>query len=141
MSKLTGLELEGVDTPSRMTILHPITNMPMVDVDGKEAWIDLYSTDSEVARKFGREMKTARLRERNPNSMTGEKLENNEVDLYAALTAGWYLLDLANAPVDMPFSRSEAVGLYGNHKMAWLLEQVASFASARANFSKASSKN
>lgn len=138
MNKLQGLELE-VDAPSRMTILHPKTNLPLVDSAGEVAWIEVYSTDSDVARKFGRDAKTARLRTRNPNSVTGETMENEEVELVASLTTGWRLLDLKGEPVDLPFTRGEAVSLYGNHKMHWLFEQVVTFANSRANFSPASS--
>ena len=138
MASLEDLELE-VDKPSRMVILNPRDNMPMKDKDGKEAYVDVYSSDSDIGRKFTREITTARLRTRNPNALTGDKLEGEKVDLLAALTAGWHLVNFVGDPIDMECTRENARKLYSNNKMQWLADQVDSFAGTRANFSRASS--
>ena len=148
MAGIEDLELE-VDKPSRMIVLHPATNLPMKTkdtvgedgqpIEGRVAYVDVYSSDSQTAVKLRQEIKTARLRQRNPNAMTGAKLESEGVELLAALTAGWFLVSLSGDPVDLEFSRENARKLYANHKMAWLYEQVDAHAGARGNFSKASS--
>lgn len=139
MSGLDALELE-VDTPSKMTILDPRTNLPLRDIEGNEAYIEVYSSDSQIARKFKRAIKTSRMRVRNPNSLTGEKLENEDAELLAELTTGWYLVDPGTgARIDLPYSRENARKLYGNHKLAWLYDQVDAHAGNRANFFKAAS--
>lgn len=140
MAKIEDLELE-VDRPSRMTILDSATNLPMRDKAGMVAYIDVYSSDSDIARKFKREIKTARLRARNPNALTGAKLEDEDVQLLAALTAGWYLVTRTGEPIELECSRDNALKVYGNHKMAWLADQVDAWAGARGNFSKVSSPN
>jgi hypothetical protein len=141
MAALEDLELE-VDKPSRMIVLDSGTNLPMRDKAGKEAFVDVFSTDSDIARKFKREIKTSRLRARNPNSLTGAKLEDEDIQLLAALTGPeWYLVTKSGDPIDLPCTRENALKLYANHRMAWLTDQVDGHASARANFSKVSSPN
>jgi hypothetical protein len=139
MSNLEALEIE-VDKPSRMVILHPKTNLPMKDIEGKEAYIDVYSSDSVIAVKFKREIKTARLRTRNPNSVTGETLDSESAELLAALTAGWYLVDFSGNQIDLPFSRDSAAKMYSNNRNQWLTDQVDAFSGARGNFLGASSE-
>lgn len=141
MASIEDLELE-VDKPSRMVLLHSATNMPIKDKQGKEAYVDVYSADSDIARKIKREIKTSRLRSRNPNALTGAKLEDEDVQLLAALTAGWYLVSpVSGEPIDLEFSRENAIKLYGNHKAQWITDQVDAHAAARGNFFKALSTN
>lgn len=140
MAKLEELELE-VDAPSRMIVLDAVTSLPMKDRDGKEAYVEVYSSDSDIARRFKREIRTSRLRMRNPNGLNGQKIEDEEVQLLAALTAGWYLVNRSGEPIDLPFTPENALKLYANNKMAWLADQVNEHAAARANFSKAASGN
>lgn len=140
MAKLEDLELE-VDKPSRMTLLDPVTNLPMKDKAGKEAYVDVYSSDSDIARKIKREIKTSRLRMRNANALNGQKLEDEEVQLLAALTAGWYLVSRVGEPIELDCTRDNALKLYANHKMAWLYDQIDAHAAARGNFSKAASNS
>lgn len=138
MAKLEDLELE-VDKPSRMPILDPRTNLPMADKEGNPAYVEVYSSDSDIASKFRREIKTSRLRTRNPNALTGDKLESEDVELLAALTAGWHLVTFDREPIEVECTRDNARKLYANHKMKWLADQVDAHAGNRANFSKASS--
>lgn len=135
LAALAGLELEP-DRAGRLTLLHPGTQMPLTDKSGKEAYIDLLSSDSEVAEKHRKEIRTARMRTRNPNKIDLDA-ESNE--LLARLTTGWYLVDFTGNPIDVPFTRENALAIYGNHKMAWLTDQADSFAGERANFLQASS--
>jgi hypothetical protein len=139
-SKFSGLAL-AVDKPARMTILHPITRQPIKDGDGKEAYVDLYSSDSEAARKHQRAVTKNRLALRDRGKVTPEQLEVENSGLYAALTAGWYLVSLAGAPIDVPCTVDSASELYANPELAWLREQVDAFVVDRGNFLKASSEN
>lgn len=139
MAKLEDLELQ-VDTPSRMVILSPRDSLPMKDKEGKEAYVDVYSSDSEVARKFRTEIKTSRLRLRNPNALNGEKLESEDIELLAALTSGWYLVNFEGEPIDLDCTRDNARKVYAKGSMAWLKDQVDQHAGNRANFSRASSQ-
>src|SRR5437879_6088795 len=99
MNSIEDLELE-VDKPFRMPVLHPMNNLPMRDTEGKEAYVDVLSSDSAIAKKIRREIKTSRLQTRNPRSLTGAKLEDEDVELLAALSTGWYLVSLDGKPID-----------------------------------------
>lgn len=138
MSKFDTLALE-VDKPSRMTIQHPHTNLPLRDKEGNEAYIDLHSSDSGVARKAQRMITNGRLNMRNRNKITAERLETEGTELLADLTVGWRLVGLDGELLDVPFSRQNAVELYENTAMAWLREQVDQFTADRASFSAAPS--
>lgn len=138
MGKFAGLAL-AVDTPARMTIHHPFTGLPIRGADGEEAYIELHSSDSDIAKKAQRAITNARLAMRNRNAIDAKRLESEGTELLADLTVGWRLMTLDGDPVDVPFSRANAVELYADNEMAWLREQVDGFVADRENFSKASS--
>lgn len=138
MSKFEGLAL-AVEVVGRMVLKHPITGLPIRDAAGNEAWVDLHSADSEPARKAQRAITNARLSMRNRNALDAKRLETEGTELLADLTAGWSLLSLDGEPIDVPFSRANAVELYSEPSLAWIREQADAFVGARENFSKASS--
>lgn len=140
-SKFAGLEL-AVDKPQRLTLLHPNTRQPLRDKKGEEAWIDLYSADSDVARKHNRAIQRRLLNVSARGQRikrTPEELEAEGLDLLVALTTGWRLVSLSGDHMDVPFTAENARELYGAPSMAWLREQVDEFAADRGNFSGASS--
>ncbi len=140
MSKFAGLALE-VEKPSRMIIVHPVTRQPLRDADGAEAYIDLFSGDSEQARRHQRAVQRRRLAARGRGKITPEELEAEGVELLAAITAGWRLVALDGDTLDVEFSVTNARELYAEPAMQWLRDQVDEFASDRGNFSKASPKS
>lgn len=126
----------AVDAPGRLTIVHPVTRQPLRTADGVEAYIDLYSADSEVARKHERAVQRRRLAMRGRGKITPEELEAEAVEALAALTAGWRLVGLDGRPLDVPFSADAAREMYAASSLAWLRDQVNEFAADRGNFSK-----
>jgi hypothetical protein len=140
MNRFSGLELE-VDAPFRLILVHPVTRQPMRDAEGKTAYIDHYSADSEIARKHQRAVQRRRLAMRGRMKITPEELEAEATEILAALTAGWYLVDLKGNMIDLPFSQDNARELYGNPAVGWLREQLDESTADRANFSLGSSTN
>jgi hypothetical protein len=138
MSKFDALEL-AVDQPSRMTIHHPITGIPLKDDQG-EAWIDLLSMDSDKAKTFERKLTQSRLSQRVRQQVQVEQLEAENHSRLANLCCGWRLLTLDGAPLDVPFSEANAAEMFANNRMTWLREQVEAFLATRANFTKSLSK-
>jgi hypothetical protein len=138
MNKFSGLELE-VEAPFRLTLLHPVTRQPLRDGEGREAYIDHYSADSEIARKHQRAVQRRRLAMRGRLKITPEELEAEATEVLAALTAGWYLVDLKGNPIDLPFTPENARELYASPAVSWLREQIDESAADRANFSRGSS--
>lgn len=128
-----GLALE-VDKPQRMVIMHPTLSRPLVDKDGNEAYIDLYSADSPRAQQHNRELARRRLNQRVRVKQTPEEIEANNTDLYVALTAGWRLLSIDGSPLDLPFTPENARKLYDAPSVRWLRDQVDDFAADRGNF-------
>lgn len=139
-SKFAGLALE-VEKPSRMIIMHPVTQQPLRDKDGKEAYIDLYSTDSVAARSHEQNVLRRRINMRRGAKMTPEELEADSVEMLTALTVGWYLLDLTGEAMGIEFSQENAREAYGLPGWFWLREQINTFVGDRGNFSKASSSS
>ncbi len=137
MSKFSALALE-VDKPGRMVVVHPVSRQPLRDAEGNEAYIDLYSGDSEAARKHQRAVQRRRLNMRGRGKVTPEELEGDGVDLLSALTVGWYLLDFAGGKIDVPFNADNARELYSTPALSWIREQVDEYVADRGNFSKAS---
>lgn len=136
--KFAGLEIE-VDKPQRMTLVHPNTRQPLRTEDGEEAFIELYSADSEAARRHNRAIQRRRLAMRGRGRITPEELEAEGVELLAALTTGWRLVTLSGKTLEVPFSPENARELYAAPSLAWIREQVDEFAADRSNFQQSSS--
>lgn len=135
MSKFSALELP-VEQASRLIVVHPVSRQPLRDKDGKEAFVDLFSADSEVARKHQRSIARRRLASRGRGKITPEELEAEAVELLSALTAGWRLIDFDGNAVEIEFSQESARELYASPGMTWLREQVDEFVADRGNFSR-----
>jgi hypothetical protein len=137
MSKFAGLEL-SVEKPFRLVLVHPVTRQPLRDVAGNEAYIEHFSGDSEIARKHQRSVTRRRLAMRGRAKLTPEEIEAEAIELLAALSTGWNLLDLSGGKIDVPFTQENARDLYGNAAVGWLREQLEESASDRGNFSQGS---
>ncbi|MCW5695777.1 MAG: hypothetical protein KIS96_03470 [Bauldia sp.] len=134
MSKFGGLARE-TDKIGRMPIRDSVTGQPIRTIDGREAYIEGYGSDSTTAVKARRTITDGRLRMRNRNKLTSERLETEGNEMLAALTTGWLLVDPTNGSViEVPHSLANALDLFGAPEMAWLREQWDEFTSDRANF-------
>jgi hypothetical protein len=142
MGKFDGLEIEA-DKPERMPILHPATRQQLVAADNPEdvAYLDLYSGDSEVRRKHDRTITKRNLARRTRKEPDPEEIENDVVELFVVMTAGWRLISLDGKPMDVPFSKDNARELYRSSNLMWLREQADQWVSDRGNFLRASSPN
>jgi hypothetical protein len=138
MDKFDALGLD-VEEPSRLILLNPADNKPILDLEGKEAYIDLLSTDSDVARRHERANGNRRMSRRGKTKI--EELEDENNSLLAALTKGWHLVNPKDGSViDVPLTAQDAYRLYSSGKTAWIRDQAWAHAGERANFSGSSSK-
>lgn len=129
---LAALSLD-TEKPKRMPLLHFQTRLPLRDPDGNEGWIDVYSSDSEIARRHQREIQRRRFNlTRGRGNITPEEVEAEGTDLLVALTADWHLLGKNGEPLGIPFSPQNARTIYD--KVTWVREQVDQFAADRGNF-------
>jgi hypothetical protein len=129
-----------VDVPKRMEIINPLTGEPLVDKAGNAAFIDLFSSDSNRARAYARNVTQRRLDQSKRVGITAAAIENDEIGMLAELTKGWHLVDFDHEPIGVAFTTQDARELYAQAEMNWLVEQVQAFCGRRANFATPSAK-
>ena len=139
-TKFSGLGL-AVDTPTRMTILHPVTRAPLAiaGVDPPEhAYIDLLSANSSTGRKHDRVVtdRLIKMRGRRPSA---EEIDSDTTDKLAMLTKGWRLASLDGDELVIDCTFQNARELYNLPEAAWLREQIAEFVVDAGNLTKADS--
>jgi hypothetical protein len=132
--KFAAFEIE-VDQPARLKLLDK-KRQPYRGNNGSEAWIELHSADSEIARKHRRAVQRKRLAMRGRGKLTPEELEAEDNELFVALTTGWDLVI-----TDVQFSQENARELYANKNVPHIREQIEEFVYDRENFSRASSES
>ena len=131
-----------VEKPFRVILLDPATDLPLKDKDGKEAYIDVLSAQSDAGRKFDRERQTqmARRAMRSRNQVLDEDAFEINTAKTAALTVGWYLVDPSNGePIDAAFSMEAALEFYRLPLAHPFFMQAFVAAHETANFIKSSS--
>lgn len=134
-----GLAL-ATEEARRMTIVHPVTQQPLRDAEGGEAWIALYANDSEVARRHNRSVAQRRTGHR--ARITGQDdLDAELAAKLAAQTADWRLLTLDGEPLVVACTTANARALFAAAPMCWLRDQALVFVDDRANFAPASSRS
>lgn len=138
--RVSKIEVE-VDKPQQMIVLG-FDRQPLRDADGSTNYIDVYSSDSEIARKHQRIITNRRLAMRGRGKLTAGEIESESIELLVVLTAGWGSIakDGTKTP-DPDFSEQAARELYSNPRNAELRGQVDEFAADRGNFSPALSSN
>lgn len=140
-AKFSGLGL-AVDSPTRMTILHPVTRAPLKlkDAEGKDtedvAFIDLLSANSAIGRKHDRTVtdRLIKMRGRRPSA---EELDSDTTDKLAVLTKGWQLATLDGELIEIECTTANARELFNLPEASWLREQVAEFVVDAGNLAKA----
>lgn len=135
--KLKCLALD-VERPGRMKLRdkhgRPIQRLDDAGKVVDEAWIDVWSADSEVARRALRQAIDRRVAARTLQADPSQQ-EADKIGLIVALTAGWHLLDPSTGEViDEPFSPETARELYASPGTAFIGEQVDTYAADRRNF-------
>lgn len=143
MNRLAACEMEVVK-PGRM-IVRGLDGKPLRAADGSMTFIDIYSSDSEAARKHHRAVADDRIAARGRATLMAADMDNDAVDTLVALTAGWgerrpkpdkegeFDDELAT-----DFSAAAARKLYADPAYADIARQVNEFAGSRVNFAKAS---
>ena len=137
------------DKPSRMTIVLPGELDSLVDEDGNEAYIEFLPWDSEPGRKFDqaqqREQVRKGFRQRSRAELRNEAenidLVKDQAERLAALATGWHLVDLDRKPIDLKFSKADALDLFTSPELGWLRRQAWTYVGNETNFMPGSSKN
>lgn len=143
MSKFGALAA-NVSQGFKVVLIDPLTDLPIKDASGKEAFVEVLSADSEKGRAFENERAkqfNRRMMRGRAAQEEGEDQRQNNIAKLAALTASWHLVDPATKSViDVPCSEANATELYSEPGMGWLFMQAWLGANETANFIKRSSK-
>ena len=131
-----------VEKPGRM-IVRGLDGKPLRAEDGSLTWFDVYSADSEIARKYERAVADERLASRGRSQPTAADLDRESIDILVALTAGWGVRKVAEGKADEDIAAEDftpelARKLYTDPQHADIRRQVNEYAAARVNFAKAS---
>lgn len=137
MSAFAGLALD-TETPHPMPIRHPATGEVMRDGLGREAFLSLLSSTS-IAAQRARATVTQRRVDAGVRRLKQEDVERDAIEVLAACTKGWHLVTFGGQSLDVPFSESAAIELYGTAGMRYLLDQATAFADSAGNFLPTSS--
>ncbi|SDC06538.1 hypothetical protein SAMN05216337_1001166 [Bradyrhizobium brasilense] len=113
---------------------------PVVDKDGKRAYIDMLSEDSPTGRKFDKEWRERVLDLAADGKPAPTDYERN-IAKAAALTTGWYLVNPETLEhMDEPCTLENAQELYALADSRWLWAPAWVAANNSANFIKRSAK-
>jgi hypothetical protein len=141
----SGIELTDVSGAKRMVVIGLNGRPTHYENEGgrsEEVYIDLHSSDSDIARKHNRAVQK-RLLDLSARGQrlrrTPEEIEAETTDLLVALTAGWNFRRGNGEPI--PFSSDNARRLYDNPGARHIRDQVDEFVSNRANFLQPSSRS
>lgn len=129
------------DKPFRVELLDD--GKPIKDKNGNVAYIDVYSSDGMIGRKFDKDERASALDAARKGQTVDafDPFERN-IAKCAALTASWYLVDPdTQEPLDVPFSIENAKELYSLPLTTWIFVQPWGAANNHSNFIKRSAKS
>lgn len=132
------------DKPFRVNI--KLDGKQIIDKDGKPFFIDVYSEDSAVGRRFDKEQREQALANARNGTEQPSQMDIN-IAKCAALTAGWHLVDpetleplLDEDGRPMPCTLENAKELYSLPLTTWIWLQPWAAANNHVNFIKRSAK-
>lgn len=141
MSKFGGLAA-NVTAPSRMTIIYPVTGKPIVDENGKQAYIDLMSQDSAAGRQLAKDRAAEQVKRLSRSGLGGEidDVVDEQVETLAALTTGWYLVDpITQEPLDIVFAGPDSAReVFSSPEVQWIRRAAYLHVLNTGNFMQAS---
>lgn len=126
------------DKPHRVLI--KLDGKQIVDKNGNPFFIDVYSEDSAVGRRFDKEQRDKAFKYARDGIEQPTQIEIN-IAKCAALTAAWHLVDPETLePIDVPCNADEAKELYSLPLTTWIWVQPWAAANNHINFIKHSAK-
>lgn len=99
--------------PFHVVLIDRVSGKPLVGTDGKEAYIDVLSAQSDVGRKFDRERSQASQRRAMVGLNTEDDALAENIEKLARLTVAWNLVDpVSKEPLGVPVSVDAAKAFY-----------------------------
>lgn len=145
MTSKFGSLAANVSDAFKVEIIDPISDAALKDKDGKVAFIEVLSTDSDAGRAFDKEQRAV-LRRKAMKSRNGlvegaDQLEEN-IAKASVLVKSWHLVDpVTKEALDVPCTKENASELFSAPGMNWLFVQVWVAANDSANFMQRSPRN
>lgn len=131
--RLSDLNLnENSEKGSKMSILHPVTEEPMLKEDKKTPQtITLAGIDSDRYKSADKAQKNKLLGRGRKGKISVEKLESNDLDILVACAISWDI-DLFDEPEQNKFKAENVRNLLSENK--FIFDQVNTYIADRANF-------
>lgn len=140
MSKFGSLKA-NVEMTFKQEIISPLTGDVLRDKAGVASFIEVYSADGPIGRKFDKENRAAQMRQARTGDIDPvDQLEVN-IKKCAALTKDWYLVDpVTHDQLDVKCTHDNALECYSDPGLSWLFLQPWMAANKTANFMQRPSK-
>src|SRR5260221_14208613 len=137
MSKFGSL-VADVSAPFKVSIIDPITDLPITDSSGKRCYISVWASDSARSRAYEKQRRkdlVLRVKQsRNGQVEPDDALEQN-IAKCAHLVDSWYLVDrVSGEAIDVPCTPENAADLLSEPGTGWIFLQVWVEANSAANF-------
>ena len=127
------------DKPYRVNI--KLDGKQIFDKDGKPFYIDIYSEDGVIGRRFDKEQRETALANARNGIDQPSQIELN-IAKCAALTAGWHLVDPETLEaIDEECTFESAKELYSLPMTTWIWIQPWAAANNHVNFIRRSARN
>lgn len=128
----------------KVVLISPYDDLPIADKSGKEAYIEVLSSDSDIGRAFDKNRRQAAqqraMRGRSALLAQDDPLEENQAKL-SKLTRSWHLVDPSTKEVlTVPCTEQNALELYSDGGAQWIFRQTWLGAIETANFIRKPSK-
>lgn len=128
-----------LDTEAKATLFlnDPYTQVPLVDAEGRKAFITLHTPESPAGRRTIAELTAAsdRYKRRNKNQdMPASELMRWVAIRAARLTVDWHLVGLDGQAIQVACNEENALQLYSEPELSWISAQVTDFLSEPSNF-------
>jgi hypothetical protein len=126
-----------VEKPIRMPLLHPETQLPLVDAEsGEPAYFDVLNPNSPQIQ--AEEKARSRARGKPPTNETQDQKDAREEKAFferlSTMIRGWNLVTLEGKKIDVPFSAENALAVLQAPSLYPYRNQLMQFASETANF-------
>lgn len=140
MSKFGGLKA-NVEQTFKQEIISPLTGDVLRDAKGVASFIEVYSADGTIGRKFDKENRAAQMRQARVGDIDPVDPLDINVKKCAVLTKDWYLIDPVTLdPLDVKCTPENALECYSDPGLNWLFVQPWLAANKTANFMQRPSK-
>lgn len=134
-TKKSSNDLESIGSfqeTSTVELLHPSTDEPLYDDDGKPFSVTVFGPTSPQYKKLVHDQTNRRIQKAQRSqkvTMTAEQLESQQMELYSKAVKSWHLFLKGEVPDCTPAKVREIFDAY-----PWIYEQVVSHIEDRRNF-------